>query len=148
MSSATSVSSCSRIVLNDRDFPPAPFLLLLIVLIGFAGCRESSNDVSVEGKVTYRGELLGKGSITFYPASGRPASAALSDGGQYALELAPGEYTVTVNVGADLPPGFREGDPIPPPKIVLPPEYTSRARSKLTATVSKDSDEPISFDLK
>jgi hypothetical protein len=122
--------------------------LLFIVPVATAGCGQSSNDVSVQGKVSYRGAPLHKGSVTFFPASGRPVSAALSDGGQYTLELAPGEYAVTVNVGTDLPPGFKEGDPIPPPTIVLPPEYTSRARSKLTATVSKDSDEPINFDLK
>jgi hypothetical protein len=119
---------------------------MLVVLAGAAGCRESSNEVAVQGRVTYRGAPLGKGSLTFFPSKGRPASAPLSEEGEYELELPPGQYSVTVNVGTDLPPGFKEGDPVPPPTIVLPPEYTSRARSKLTATVSKG--EPINFDLK
>jgi hypothetical protein len=148
MNTATFTSTCSRIPLNDREFPPALFLLLLIGLVGIAGCSESSNEVPVQGKVTYRGEPLIKGSVTFYPASGRPASAAFSDGGEYALELAPGDYTVTVNAGTALPPGFKEGDPTPPPTIVLPTEFTSRARSKLTASVSKGSGAPINFELK
>ena len=148
MNSATSASSCSTIALTFCDFRPALYLLMLIVIVALAGCGESSNDVSVVGKVTYRGEPVNKGSVTFFPANGRPDSAALTDGGEFELQLVPGQYTVTVNVGTDLPPGFKEGDPVPPPSIVLPPEYTTRARSKLTATVSKDSDESINFDLK
>src|SRR5687767_11509641 len=148
MISVSSVTSCSKCFVTNHDVWRPILLLLLVVLAGTAGCGESSNEVSVEGKVTYRGEPLDKGSVMFFPSTGRPAAAALSEGGEYSLELLPGLYTVTVNVGPDLPPGFREGDPVPPPKIVLPPEYTSLVRSRLTATVSDDSDEPIDFDLK
>ncbi len=72
MDFATSASSCSTIPLNDRDCRPALYLLLLIVLVATAGCGESSNDVSVEGKVTYRGEPVNKGSVTFFPSKRAP----------------------------------------------------------------------------
>jgi hypothetical protein len=61
--------------------------------------------------------------------------------------LEPGDYTVTVNVGAEVPAGYKEGDPLPPPRIMLPPEYTNQANSKLTATVSGQGQTPIDFHL-
>jgi hypothetical protein len=122
-------------------------LLVLFVIAGVAGCGESSSDVTVQGKVAYRSQPLSKGSVTFFPVSGRPASTALADDGQYTLKLAPGQYTVIVNVGTDLPPGFKDGDPIPPPTGALPPEYTTRARSTLKATIPQSDPGPIDFEL-
>jgi hypothetical protein len=75
-------------------------------------------------------------------------NAPLGAGGTYSTQLPPGDYTVTVSYTEPLPEGFKEGDPTPKPKFVLPPEYTTRARSKLTATVSEDSGAPINFELK
>ncbi|MCI0748493.1 MAG: hypothetical protein L0Y58_24055 [Verrucomicrobia subdivision 3 bacterium] len=115
--------------------------------IGVVGCAKSSDTVAVGGKVSYRGEPLVNGAVTFFPAMGRPVSAPTTPEGEYTAQLAPGEYDVVVNVGAELPPGFKEGDPLPPPKIVLPPEYTIRARSTLKATVTAADQEPIDFAL-
>lgn len=148
MNGASSSASCTKCVLKNPITQRSLLAVTLIALAGATGCGESSNEVAVEGRVMYRGAPLEKGTLTFFPSKGRPASAPLAEEGEYELGLPPGQYTVTVNVGPDLPPGFREGDPVPPPKIVLPPEYTSRARSRLTATVSDDSDERINFDLK
>jgi hypothetical protein len=52
-----------------------------------------------------------------------------------------------VTVGAELPPGFKEGDLMPPPKVALPPEYTTLAKSTLQATVTPNQSEPIDFAL-
>ena len=60
----------------------------------------------------------------------------------------PGEYTVTVAVGIEYPKGFKEGDPVPAVKIVLPDQYTSRAKSTLKAMVNKGQNAPIDFELK
>ncbi len=60
----------------------------------------------------------------------------------------PGDYTATIVVGIEYPKGFKEGDPIPPPKVVLPDEYTTRAKSTLKVTVKVGQNEPIDFDLK
>jgi hypothetical protein len=78
---------------------------------------------------------------------GRPITAP-SPHGEYSTELTPGDYVATVTVGIEYPPGFKEGDPIPKPKIALPDEYTSRVKSTLKATVKEGQTEPIDFDLK
>jgi hypothetical protein len=116
--------------------------------VSVVGCGASSDTVSVSGNVSYRGEPLPGGAITFFPAAGRPVTAPISDDGEYSAELPPGEYVVVVNVSTELPPGYQEGDPLPPPKVVLPPEYTTRVRSTLKATVTADLDEAVDFALK
>ena len=65
----------------------------------------------------------------------------------YTAELPPGEYRMVVNVGVDLPPGYKEGDALPPPKIVLPDQYTTRANSTLTAEITPDRSEPLNIEL-
>jgi hypothetical protein len=111
------------------------------------GCGGNSSQVNVRGTVTYDGEPLSNSAVSFFPPRGRPVTAAVNDQGQYDTELAPGEYVVTVNVGVEVPPGFKETDVLPPPKIVLPPKYTFRGQSTLKATVAADQSEPIDFVL-
>jgi hypothetical protein len=148
MNCASSVTSCSKKIVASAAGPTPVLLLLVVVLAGTAGCRDSSDEISVQGRVTFRGQPLPSGSVTFFPATGRPVNTPLGDDGAYSTQLPPGEYAVTVSYTEPLPEGFKEGDPTPTPKFVLPQEYTTRARSKLTATVSEDLDEPINFDLK
>lgn len=62
--------------------------------------------------------------------------------------MPPGEYVVTVMIGASLPEGYKEGDPIPPPKFKLPEEYTVRGKSSLKATIKPGQSEPLNFELK
>jgi hypothetical protein len=68
--------------------------------------------------------------------------------GKYETSLSPGDYIVVVTVGVDVPAGWREGQPLPPPKFTLPAEYTSRVKSTLKATVKAGQSEPIDFELK
>ncbi len=86
-------------------------------------------------------------SITFFPTNGRQEVATISNG-EYSVELMPGEYSAIVLIGIELPKGFKEGDPIPPPKIVLPEQYTARNKSPLKATIKAGQSEPVNFDLK
>jgi len=111
------------------------------------GCRDSSGMRSIRGHVSYQGEAITNGSVTFFPVSGRPVSAGLHSSGEYTVELVPGDYRVVINIGAELPAGWKEGDPVPPPKIVLPAKYTTRVASSLTATVTEDQSDPIDFVL-
>ena len=122
------------------------FCLALAVLIS-SGCGPRREGVEVNGEVTYNGQPLTNAAVTFFPVQGRPTTAPLDSTGQYALELSPGDYQVTITVGANVPPGFKEGDVLPPPAVVLPDHYTSRVHTELTATVADDHSEPIKFEL-
>ena len=120
---------------------------ILVLLISADGCTQSPATAPVRGHVSYRGEPLANAGITFFPAKGRPVTAAVTQG-DYAIELAPDDYTVVVNVGSELPDGYKEGDPVPPPKVVLPGEYSARAKSSLKARVMAGQTDSIDFDLK
>jgi hypothetical protein len=111
-----------------------------------AGCGTTDGAVPVSGNVTFRGQPLSNASITFYPASGRPVSAAITEG-EYGAQLQPSDYKVTVSLGVDLPPGWKEGDPVPPRDIVLPERYSSMLHTQLSANVNEDQSEPIDFKL-
>ena len=111
-----------------------------------SGCGSSDEGVWVNGTVTYRGKPFSNASITFYPATGRPIGASISDG-KYSVQLPPGQYKVTVSLGVNLPPGWKEGDPVPPREITLPNQYTSVSRTQLSATVTENQQEPIDFAL-
>jgi hypothetical protein len=131
------------------SFPALACVAALVFLaISAPGCKQSSGTVSIRGRVSRHTEPLKAGMLTFFPAAGRPGTAAIC-GGDYEIELMPGEYTVVVSIAPELPPGYKEGDPPPPPpKVVLPDEYTTRAKSTLKATVKAGQDQPIDFDLK
>jgi hypothetical protein len=121
--------------------------LALCVTLSANGCNKPGGAVSVRGRLAYQDQPLHAASVTFFPTSGRPVTATAPQG-DYATELKPGEYTVVVAVGTELPAGFKEGDPMPAPKVVLPEAYTNRANSTLKATVKEGQNEPINFDLK
>jgi len=111
-------------------------------------CGKPLDVVSVEGHVSYKGEPIANGVLTFFPERGRATPTNTDASGDFSLDLPPGQYTVIVNVGVKLPPGWKEGDPIPPQKTVLPPEYTTRAKSSLRANVGEGLHGPIDFALK
>jgi hypothetical protein len=117
-------------------------------MIAAAGCSESSSTIAVHGTVSYRGQPITSGAVTFFPESGRPTTVSLTDEGEYAAELPAGEYRVTVNVGVVLPPGWKEGDPVPPQKLQLPVQYTTQARTPLKANVTADDRQPVDFHIK
>ena len=122
--------------------------IVALVALGVLGCGGEDGGETVTGNVSYRGQPIEHGAVTFFPAAGRPVNAAIAAGGEYLLELPPGDYDVVVNVSFDKPPGWKEGDPLPKQKIVLPDHYTSRVKSKLKATIVPGQEEPINFELK
>jgi hypothetical protein len=77
-----------------------PWLLITALCLSCAvsGCRPTT---VITGSVTYDGQPVQNGAITFYPADGRgPSAGAMVAGGQYRVErIAPGKKMVQV-VGA------------------------------------------------
>jgi hypothetical protein len=124
---------------------------LLAALPMLSGCGDGIETTTVSGKATYQGQPLANGSVTFHPDVGHPTSVALDAHGAYSLELPSGNYRVTVNAaGVQVPAGWKEGDPEPPPpKLVLPPQYSTHARTELSITVAPNGEPQIAdFDLK
>lgn len=132
---------------NSKSPRTAFALTLATGIIACAGCSDDSGKVDVHGQVTYRGQPVTDGTLTFFPTSGAPQSAQLGDGGAYELPLPPGDYRAIVTIGVTLPEGWKEGDPVPAPTLVLPQKYTSRARTELTAHVDEEATAPIDFQL-
>jgi hypothetical protein len=84
----------------------------------------------------------------FYPESGRSITVPIDAYGNYTVQLAPGNYKVTVSVAAEFPPDWKEGDPVPLPSVKIPPQFGQRVRTPLSAIVVEGHSEPIDFDIK
>jgi hypothetical protein len=147
MISVPSVISCSNNLSNASRVGPQFACAAIVAILCASGCGDSSDAVPVQGNVSYRGEALSRGSVTFFPTAGRPVNVAISSDGSYSTELSPGEYIATVSYSEPLPAGYKEGDPVPAPKFILPEEYTRRTKSTLTASILADQDDPINFAL-
>jgi len=133
--------------------------MLFALLIGpNAGCGEKSSfpeTTPVSGKVTYNGQPVTKGTITFQPDEGRAATGAIQPDGTYTLSTfaekdgaTPGHHKVMIVANDGDPtmiPGSSPG--YKPPKDLIPKKYFSLNTSGLEATVSKDKP-TVDFDLK
>jgi hypothetical protein len=127
---------------------PGSAAWLAFTLVPILGCGSpTENLTSFDGQVTYQESPIARGAVMFFPAEGRPTSTTTDESGRYTARLAHGEYQVTVNTSVQLPPGWQEGDPIPPHKFQLPPQYTTRVRTPLVTTVTDAGAEPTDFDL-
>jgi len=124
--------------------------LALAALTCLAGCS-SATDITVTGTVTLDGRPLPDALVFFYPEGDTPGlggSGRTGSDGKYTLQpaqgkkgISPGSYKVVISR-----PLRRDGSPADPnvPPIesdareTLPPKYSDRSASKLTAQISKD----------
>lgn len=124
-----------------------------------AGCGsdDKPKTVPVTGTVTYKGQPLTSGMITFLPTGGttnaeanvRPATDMLESDGTYSLTtfapgdgVRPGEYLVTI-VSYEVPPS-PEGGGI----WAIPQKYGNPQTSGLKASIPAESDgEVLDFEL-
>jgi hypothetical protein len=104
----------------------------LAFLLGIlAGCGSATGNVS--GVVTYRGQPVTGGLITFLPADGSHNSVAVGiDGqGRYFVDLPAGEVTVAIDtrgLAGDSDSGGNEGALVsgPPPGVPLSPDIRAK----------------------
>ena len=129
------------------------------LLIGaISGCSESlelPKTFPVGGRVTYNGEPVPKGTVTFQPDQGQSAVGEIQSDGSYHLTTfaqgdgaLPGHHRVFIVANTADPtkmPGSSPG--WTPPKELVPKKYNSAETSGLEATVSQDRKQ-INFDLK
>jgi hypothetical protein len=129
---------------------PLPIAVLLICLC--IGCEPGDKlaRYKVTGKVSYQGQPVEEGQITFEdPATGQVNSSPLGSGGAYSVELPAGDYRVSVapplvetKSTADTP-----SDMIPKKVRNIPKKYWVQESSGVKAQVAKDK-RTFDFELK
>lgn len=117
----------------------ASFLICLSCL----GCGKQ-NDAAVDGAVSYAGNPLTSGAVTFHPTTPGPplAIGELQGDGKFTLRtgevagLQPGEYRVTVVATGPMPEAT-PADPMPLPKLLVPARYGDVETSGLKYTITR-----------
>lgn len=115
----------------------------LLLCLMCAGCGPR-NDATVDGAVTYAGNPLTTGAVTFHPTTPGPplAIGELQSDGTFTLRtgetagLQPGEYLVTVVATGPMPEAT-PSDPMPLPKLLVPARYGDVKTSGLKYTISR-----------
>ena len=149
---------------NSFFFPLSSLFLLTLLAAGcgpsYPACYE------VRGKVTFDGQPVTQGTITFYPDEGRSAMGKIQPDGSYTLTTfnaedgaLPGNHSVTIKAtsvsGPAAPASFEEElarANVPAPTgertvtWLVPQRFSQRESSGLSATVQKKSN-TIDFDL-
>jgi hypothetical protein len=141
--------------------PPFRFSMLALALMFFTfGCGKPKYEiVKVQGTVTYQGQPLKQGDISFIPEQvegdglRRMAVSAINDQGEYVLNsfkpgdgVIPGEYKVII-VSRDKASTEASDAEIAALKWHAPKVYSSVTTTPLKATVSSDAPTPIQLDF-
>jgi hypothetical protein len=106
------------------------------------GCGKSQN-ATVSGIVTYDGQPLSTGAVTFQPVAPGPlAIGDIRNDGAYTLRtgdatgLSAGEYQVTVVATGPMPEAT-PSNPMPLPELLIPARYGDVSTSGLKYTVER-----------
>lgn len=119
-------------------------LALTVLVVAGCGCGGRKGEVS--GTVSYRGQPLPVGTVTFFGKDNQNVgSSAISEGKYKVSQVPPGSVKITV--ATPPPPGRTAGNAPPPPKdmpapiasIAIPPKYSSPDQSGLTYEVKSGS---------
>ena len=119
------------------------FLLSLsVVLLTFAGCGKEKL-YKVSGTVTYQGELIPDGSISFVPSDPKlsPQGAPIRDG-KYTAQVRKGTMTVRIT-GSKPDPNEKMYDGTPVWTDFVPEKYSTQS----TLTVEIKGNQTENFDL-
>jgi len=105
------------------------------------GCSQAPPMGQVSGKVTFQGQPVTEGSITFLNLKeGGTAGADLSADGTYTVAggAVPGDYTVVINPPTeivDTDPGKSPPAPMEKNMPNIPPKYRMQGTTTLSATI-------------
>jgi hypothetical protein len=128
-------------------------LLSIIVSVALAsGCGPKSDRpklVPVSGTVSYKGQPLADGTVSFRPQKGRAGMGKIKDGKiievtSYELNdgLPVGQYKVAVQSMSNADDMYAEH------KSLIPEKYSDVEKSELTADIKDAKENVLSFDLK
>lgn len=134
--------------------------LLTVVMLALPGCGHKAADevaglVRVSGLVTYEGEPLKSGVVTFVPTSpdGEPASGNIDEDGRYvamtgaaAEGIRPGDYKIRVESWAS-PPSMGEGGAVDAGTSAIPPKFSNADQSGLTSTIVEGEEQTVDLPL-
>ena len=121
-------------------------LFAWLVLLASLGCGGPSG-IEIHGQVTYEGEQVAAGEISFVPLDGSgPPEAGVIENGKYTLRAALGKKRVVIRASRPLPPDRQSS----PEMGLLYEDFIPgiyNEESTLTAEVSKDGSREIDFHL-
>ena len=126
-----------------------PFAVVgLMSLLLLTGCADKPKLGQVTGTVTYKGEPVKEGTITFVPADGRAATGKIVDG--KITDVTCFEANDGVPVGSQtvlIHSPSPSDDMYKPIKSLIPARYGT-LQSDLKADIVAGENPPLSFDLK
>jgi hypothetical protein len=120
----------------------------LIALLSLTGCSDKPKLAQVTGTVTYKGQPLKEGTITFIPSDGRSATGKIVDGkikDVSCFDINDGVPLGNHKVLISSAP--QSDDMYAAPKSLIPEKYGSLDKSDLTAEI-KAGENTLTFELK
>jgi hypothetical protein len=115
--------------------------VVTVAVLAFAGCGPKGvKKVTVHGTVTYKGQPLRSGMLTFVGAEWNSGAPIRQDGTFTITDVIPGEVKVGV---METPQGSRAGSPDEPrsPPVSLPDKYRDPEKSGLRYTITPETTE-------
>jgi len=128
-------------------------LLAVLCTIAAPGCTEKLKTGKVKGKVTFKGQPVTEGSVTFLNLTeGGTAGADLKSDGTFDCgEVVAGEYVVVVNppmVMVDTDPGKTPPSPEEKNMPNIPRKFRAQGSTTLKAKVEMGGNHDFTFDMK
>lgn len=144
------------LIYSHRGWFSGLVLMWSALALAEGGCHRGPEIVPVSGKVTYNGQPLKFGSVTFQPQKGQPARGEIQSDGTFTLStFKPGDGAVVgphkVRVAcyeSQRAPAKTGGGEQSLGKLLIPVKYTFFDQSGLTADVKPSDNAPFVWELK
>jgi hypothetical protein len=126
--------------------------ITLLCLLFPAGCEKGPAKGDVRGKVTFKGQSVKEGRVTFLnPKEGGAAEALIGAEGAYAVQggVVVGDYVVEITPLVhivDTDPGKSPPAPVEKPAPDIPMKYRQQGKTPLRANVKPGKNE-INFEM-
>ena len=122
-------------------------ILLAAVVLGCGG-GSGMNLAPVTGTVTYRGQPLAQGTVTFFPTTGRPATGKIENGKIVQVtSLAPNDGATVGPNQVTIESTEKTADMYTPAKSLIPARYGVISESGLKADIQPGKKNEFSFTL-
>ena len=134
------------LIMHRRYFSsPAPLALLLAMVMAAAGCSQEKADpnrTTVAGAISFNGDALPAGTISFESSEKGIATSAPIKDGSYSTDRSPtGKVAVSIDTAS-----IQYGNPAK--YVAIPSKYADSASSGLTIDVQPGVNENVNFHLK